>query len=527
MYCNKSKSFFPEKIDIIRSTNTLTSTELFLCDGDTYTLTADEIPGATYTWTRNDVLLAENDFDLEVFEEGFYKVFIDPNTGDCDSTLEGVAYVSYIENPVAYDYLLTQCDEDGIAGGFTRFNLNEATNYVTGNVTGLSVKFYTDMARANEITNTNSYNYNADNPQPIYVKVFDNNSSCYDTSLLTLNLINAPIEDFTATPLCDIVGSEDGINNFNLNNITTEIQTYYGYTYPVYYYKTFDDAILEQNELNTTYTNTTPYSQTIYARTESDNSCFSIKNVLLKVNKLPNIEPESTVYYCLNKYPETIVLNAGIINDSPNNYTYKWSTGDTTYQTNINTTGNYTVTVTNANGCSKDRTIIVEASNTATINDIKITDATKNNIVTVLVSGEGIYEYSLLDENNNIYAPFQSSHVFENVRPGFYSISVKDVKKDCGTTSPLKISVIGFPKVFTPNGDGYNDTWQVYGVSSMFQPNTKVQIFNRYGKLIKEINPLEDWNGLINGSELPVDDYWFTVKLQDGRIFKNHFSLKR
>jgi gliding motility-associated-like protein len=143
------------------------------------------------------------------------------------------------------------------------------------------------------------------------------------------------------------------------------------------------------------------------------------------------------------------------------------------------------------------------------------------------VSGEGIYEYRLLDENNSVYAPYQNSNIFENVDTGFYTITVKDIKNDCGITSPYKISVIGFPKVFTPNGDGFNDTWQVSGVSKMFQPNTKVKIFNRYGKLIKEINPLEDWNGLLNGNEIPVDDYWFTVQLEDGRIFKDHFTLKR
>ena len=61
----------------------------------------------------------------------------------------------------------------------------------------------------------------------------------------------------------------------------------------------------------------------------------------------------------------------------------------------------------------------------------------------------------------------------------------------------------------------------------MFQPNTKIQIFNRFGKLLKEISPIGNgWNGIINGQVLPADDYWFAVRLQDGRIFKNHFTLK-
>ncbi|MBP0903908.1 T9SS type B sorting domain-containing protein [Mariniflexile gromovii] len=520
-------SFFSEKIDIIRNTTTTTSTELFLCDGDTYTLRSDVIPGATYTWTRNDVLLSETSPNLDVVEDGFYRVFIDPNTGDCDSTFEGVAYVTYNRNPVAYDYTLTQCDEDAIVGGFTRFNLIEATSYLTGGVTELSVKFYTDTALTNEITNSSAYSFNADNPSPVYAKVYNEKTGCYATSVLSLNVNTTPFDDFTPTPLCDELGSEDGINTFNLDTVTTEIQSTYNFVYGITYYKTFDDALFEKNSLNTTFTNTHPYAQTIYARAENANSCFGIIKVILTVNKLPNINTQSSTYYCLNKFPETINIDADITNGSPNNYTYLWSTGENTYNIDINQPGTYTVTVTNANGCSKDKIITVEPSNIATIEDVEISDASKNNTVSVIVSGEGTYEYRLLDENNIVYADFQSSNVFENVKPGFYSVSVKDIKNDCGMVNS-QISVIGFPKVFTPNGDGYNDSWQVYGVSRMFQPGTKVHIFDRYGKLIKELTPLgEGWNGLMNGKQLPVDDYWFSVKLEDGRVYKNHFTLKR
>lgn len=520
-------SFFSEKIDIIRNSVVLETTELFLCDGETYTLKSDEIPGATYTWTRNEVLLPETDFDLEVTQEGFYRVFIDPNTGDCDSTFEGVAYVTYNKNPVAYDYTLIQCDEDGVSGGFTRFNLNEATSYLTGNVSGLGVRFYRDFARTDEIANINSFSYDSDNPQPIYIEVFNEQTDCYDTSLLTLSVNTAQINDFTPTPLCDDIGSEDGINTFNLNTITNEIQSNYNFIYAVNYYKNFDDALLEQNKLEVNFKNTNPYSDSIYARIENTNSCFGIIKVILTVNKLPNIETENTAYYCLNKFPETITLHAGVINDSPNNYIYNWSTGENTFEIQINQAGTYSVAVSSPNGCSKDRVITVEPSNIATIDGINIKDASKNNTISVLASGEGMYEYRLLDENNVVYADFQSSSIFESVKPGFYTISIKDIKSNCGIVND-KISVIGFPKYFTPNGDGFNDTWQVYGVSKTIQPNTKIHIYDRFGKLLKELSPLsEGWNGIINGEILPADDYWFSVKLQDGRVFNNHFTLKR
>ncbi|WP_308991232.1 T9SS type B sorting domain-containing protein [Mariniflexile litorale] len=518
-------SFFAEKIDIIGD-NRYTSTNLPLCDGTTYTLKGPNIPNAKYTWTHNNLLLSENDFDLEVSQPGVYKVLIDPKTGDCEALLEGAAVVTYSPNPVAYNTSLTQCDEDGIVGGYTRFNLNEANSSLTAGVSGLSTKFYSDSNRTIELNATN-FNYDTDNPQPVYVKVINDTTECFDISELTLNVSYTQIDDFVFSA-CDETNSEDGINTFNLNSITSEIQLLNHITDPIRYYRTFEDALLEQNNLGTSFTNNTPYKQTIYFRVESNNNCFGISKVLLTINKLPPIEANANAWYCLNKFPEPITLKAGISNNSLNNYTYNWSTGENTYEIKINQTGIYTVTVTNANGCSKDQVITVEPSNIATIESIDIKDATHNNTITVLVFGEGSYEYRLLDENNVVSVPFQSSPIFENVKPGLYTLSVKDVKNNCGTTPPLKISVIGFPKVFTPNGDGFNDIWQVYGVSSMFQPNTKVQIFDRLGKLLKEITPLgEGWNGLFNGEEVPVDDYWFSVKLQDGRVFKNHFTLKR
>ena len=93
------------------------------------------------------------------------------------------------------------------------------------------------------------------------------------------------------------------------------------------------------------------------------------------------------------------------------------------------------------------------------------------------------------------------------------------------------IIVIGYPKFFTPNGDGYHDTWNILGIAN--QPNAKIFIFDRYGKLIKQLSPSgTGWNGTFNGKRLPTSDYWFTVEFiepKDGslKLFKSHFTLKR
>ena len=107
--------------------------------------------------------------------------------------------------------------------------------------------------------------------------------------------------------------------------------------------------------------------------------------------------------------------------------------------------------------------------------------------------------------------------------PGNYTVTIKDLN-GCNPTFE-SIYVLDYPKFFTPNGDGINDFWKIENLS---QPAAKIYIFNRYGKLLKQISPNGmGWDGTLSGSPLPASDYWFTLFLEDGRIIKGHFALKR
>ena len=426
--------------------------------------------------------------------------------------------------PESFNYTLIQCDEDGLPDGLTTYNLDQAIDLLTDDATGKSTKFYTDLAKTNEIT-SNIFS-NTVNPQIIYAEVIDNATGCVGTSELTL--------DFTATDannaflsICDDDGLEDGFQDFDLTEANDAILSGLPAGLDIVYYATYNDSVLEENPIAPDYTNTTPYFQSVFARVENNNDCFGISQIFLYVLTLPETEPEDLVYYCLDDFPDTITIDAAV-DGNPDNFTYMWSNGDSGYETEINTAGEYSVSITNTNNCSTVRTVTVAPSNSATF-DMPASierDASGNNTVTIFVSGEGTYEYSLIDDNGNTIEPFQQNNIFENVFPGIYTVLVRDVKNNCGEVIE-NISVIGFPRFFTPNNDGVNDVWNIVGVSNMFQGNTKIKIYNRFGKLIKELSPLgEGWNGLYNGQKLPSDDYWFSVKLEDGRIFKNHFTLK-
>jgi len=472
---------------------------------------------------NNTGALPDSYYNVTPFNEQVFVRIEDVSNQNCRSFTTLSLQVN--EAPDSFNSTLIQCDEDGLADGLTIFNLNQTNDELTGGIADRSTKFYTDTARTNEV-NGDSFN-NTINPQTIYVEVINDITGCISYSDVTLDVsVTDSINTFLSN--CDDDGIEDGLHIFDLNDANNAVVNGLPTGLDIVYYATFNAAVLEQNPLNTTFTNTIPYAQTIYARVENANDCYGISQVFLHVFALPDIKTEELVYYCLNDFPIAITIDAAVLNDDPNNYSYNWSNGDNTYETQINAPGVYTITVTNSDNCAKERKITVEPSNIATfeIRAFDVKDVSQNNSITVFVTGEGIYQYSLIDENNNVIQPYQDSNIFENVFPGIYSVSVRDVKNDCGIVDE-KVSVIGFPKFFTPNNDGVNDIWKIYGVSSIFQPNTKIQIYNRFGKLVKQLNPLgEGWNGFFNGQKLSSDDYWFSVKLQDGRIFKNHFTLK-
>ncbi|MEN8886782.1 MAG: T9SS type B sorting domain-containing protein [Winogradskyella sp.] len=455
------------------------------------------------------------------FSETIFVRIENTTNTSCFST----AFFNFNVNPIplANNISILQCDEDGIPEGFTTFNITESTDAITGGSNDVIVEFYASLFNAeNEINSINSDAFeNFLNPQIVYARVTNTTTSCVNFSEISLEVSTTASNNATIE-LCDSDGTEDGFMSFNLANSNTIVLAGSPAGLDVAYYATYLDALIETNAIATTFTNTIPYNQTVYARVENANACYGISEIELTVFELPSIEIQSEALYCLNAFPETIVLDGGVINDAPSNYFYTWSTGEDTAEIEVNTPGTYTVRVTNTNGCFKDRTITVLPSNTATITAIEIVDATQNNTITVFVSGEGDYEYALDDANG----PYQDSNVFQNVLPGLYTIYVRD-KNNCGIVDNL-ISVIGFPKFFTPNGDDTNDFWQVRGITAQFQPNSDILIFDRYGKLLIELDPLSrGWDGTFNGANMPASDYWFKATLEDGRIFTSHFALKR
>lgn len=188
--------------------------------------------------------------------------------------------------------------------------------------------------------------------------------------------------------------------------------------------------------------------------------------------------------------------------------------------------GTYTVVATNkiTQCVSNIAMATVTTSSPAANLSITQTDYFSNNatLVVNVNGGNGSLLYQLDQEIA------QNSNVFSGVNEGTHTVTVTD-SQGC-TYLTAEVFIIDYPKYFTPNGDGYNDTWNIFGLN---QPLAKIYIFDRFGKLLKQITPSsisQGWDGTYNNAPMPATDYWFVIDYVENGIqkqFKAHFSLKR
>lgn len=401
-----------------------------------------------------------------------------------------------------------------------------SSNYCTGNPTqfnGPEIDFITsstwNFGDAASASNTSTL----PNPTHVFsssgvftVSLTITTATTTKTFTKNITIIDSP----TANQPTNMVACDtDNSAVFDLSTKTNEVLGIQSPSdYVVTYFLNYNDAFNNVNPIAINYTNITN-PQTIYTRIQPINgdSCFDVSNFNLVVNQNPNLLDDAEVFYCLNTFPAKISLNAGQTGPA-SNYTYLWSTGQTTPTLLINTAGIYTVKVTDAFGCSSTRTITVTSSEIATIN-YTITGTIGNYNLVVNPVGIGSYEYSI----DNASGPYQTSATFYDVNPGDHQIFVKDTK-ECGIAFE-NFTILGYPNFFTPNNDGINDYWKLTG---HFTDISRISIFDRYGKLIHQFSQNSvGWNGKYNGYEMPASDYWFIAKRNNGEEIRGHFSLIR
>ncbi|WP_010518682.1 T9SS type B sorting domain-containing protein [Croceivirga radicis] len=476
----------------------------------------------TYHETQEDADSGSNELSSDSYlsaslEKTIYVRLANQSNDACFSTTNFNVRIN--ETPVApfvVDWLV--CDED--SDGYYLFNLNEKASEILEGTSGTTVSFYSSQVDATIKQNSIPYNYqNNLNPQTIYFRMENaTNPNCFDVGEFKITVNNVPMAHVPQNMvICSTVTMEN--STINLSEQDNEILNGQNpEQYIVSYHASDLDAYNNENHLPRTDYETAKMEQTIWARVQNRqlDYCYEVTSFKVLVNPLPIAAIEETYVICPDS-PELII-------DAGNFDSYMWQDGSgsilgSNSMLSITELGSYSVTVfVTENGVTCENTSYFEVFSSGAPEDVLVKTTGISDKITLMIEAEGVgdFEYSI---NGTDY---QSSPEFE-VFPGSYMVYVRDPLGCRTLTEP--VLAVGYQNFFTPNGDGIHDDWGLIGFSSLENP--QLSIFDRYGKLIKQLNQQDSsWDGSYLNQLMPPADYWFKLTYGSNEVITGHFSLK-
>lgn len=400
-----------------------------------------------------------------------------------------------------------------------------------------SITYYSSLVDAeNSISGITTIS-NASNPQTIFYRISNNTTNCFDIDQFEINFIDIPAANsIPPFEICD--NDNDGLFLFDTMGLETQILgSQNGMS--VTYFDNSGNPLFDANNVLIT----SPFPDTFLTTTQTINAivfngfCEDAQvNIQFLVNPNTNFSVDDIVI--CDGASEAIQLR--LENDSES-YNFEWTFPDNTVVTTtqpelwVNQIGVYEVSASNLNGsCAFSQNFEVFASEgpTITLDNITIVEGSSNNSILIdeTALGSANYEFKLIDENGRLVSGYQDEGFFGQLTGGFYTLYVRDELR-CEEVT-ITIPVLYIPNFFTPNNDGFNDVWTIKGVYSSDYIFSSISIFDRYGKLLKNMTINQNfWDGIYNGMQMPSSDYWYSIELQklDGSLFikQGHFSLRR
>lgn len=473
-----------------------------------------EHPNTGQPYTDGDDLTPENALTISQSNNGFTSQgefrILRQQTSYCMASL-GKTEKNCIEEIEEFEFF----NELVITGIYNRTCVGE-TFEVEVQATGITphyeliskngdTSFYADNGLSNIFSNLESALY--------ILRVTD---ACGEVRVEQFNIAELPPLITASIPedlyFCDETGTGSGSFNLSiqddgvLGDVDPDIAI-------VTYHASQQDADQDINPLPANYVSGTA---TIYARVEwiVNPLCYGTSSFNIVASPIFELAMADTWGMC-NGQPVTIAADSGYAS-------YSWSTGDATESITVTEPGEYTVTVMNEGGCEVTKTVAAVVINRPLITEVDIEDWSGNNNTVTIITGDNDtsgYEYSFDGIN------YHEEAELTGVPAGIITVYVRD-KFGCYPPDSEDVMIATYPKFFSPNGDGNNDTWRIK--FAVLEPGLTVQVFDRYGKQITNFGATsEGWDGTFNGRAMPADDYWFIVKRGDGRELKGHFSIKR
>ena len=427
---------------------------------------------------------------------------------------------------------LKQCDLDN--DGISNFNLNTVIDLIDDGTPEHKLVFFNSLLDAqieNDSISAPEAFTNTSNPQELFVKI-TSPEGCESISNFFIETTFTPLDAILPVYTCENSDNvlKDNQGLFNLAFKETELRNQIGIpaNSVISFYSSSLEAETKTNQLPIDYI---AGNSTVWVRVDKEDfSCNGIGTFELIVNDNLGLELKEMYTICNPKMQPPTVLDGGVENQS-----WEWRNESGIIISNsrefsLLERGSYSLTVYRTqNGliCSITKEFVVVQSEPPVF-DVVVAE---NNQIQVKIIGEGDYQFSLDDR---FFSGSGTSHVFYGLSGGIYTVYVRDINQ-CELQIQTQVTLVNYPRLFTPNEDGFNDFWKIEGISNKFYYYAEIFIYDRYGKLLHAMdlngNNQGGWNGMFNGEKLLASDYWFNAIItdKDGLVIqkRGHFSLIR
>ena len=224
-------------------------------------------------------------------------------------------------------------------------------------------------------------------------------------------------------------------------------------------------------------------------------------------------------------FSDTICLGDNVtisVVDNPN-FAYSWSSGQWTSTITVTPTAprtDYILTVVDVANCpnsSFDITASIWVTQlpiipVATPNPIKAGDEVE--LRAASANNYSIYQWT--DAENISIANTKTTLVYPEATTTYY-IMVEDANGCQGYDSIIVVVGVMVYDGISPNGDGYNDFWEIEDIDRY--PDADIEVYNRWGSLLfsSKGDTYNDnkWDGTHEGSPLPIGTYYYIINLNN------------
>lgn len=478
-----------QQVEVFEKPNApiLSNTNINLCYGESVPeIVAVGNSGNTIKWYSDNGLQnlvhTGTNYTPTIIQEGTYNYYVtQTNSNNCSSNSTNVTInISKLPSPTLNPYNEIYC---------------VGQNVPTFSAIGSNIKWYYDQNLQNWICDGNSLNieHNETGNYTYYAVQTNQSGTCVsDPVVLQFSIIDAISAEIVT----------NNVSCFGLSDGSAQIVNLAGNS---------PFSFLWSNGSQTQ--NASGFAAGEHGVTIRDaNFCVKVIDFVITQPEELKAETEPVNGFC--PYDDYIRINS-TVSGGTLPYSYMWSNGSTESSLQNVPHGTYSLTVSDAHNCR----VVLNAELSKPDNFNIVSSITKSSCpllndgaMEVTVSGgTQPYEFSWSSGSNTEKA--------ENLEAGTYTLTITDFY-GCEHTKNFDItniySVCLVPAtVFTPNGDGKNDTWQIKFIE--LHPQAKVRVFSKTGQIVFDASGYSsDWDGKYNGKNLPTGSYMYIIDLNDG-----------